>query len=284
MADSDLGLVDENGYQPEVLIISDSSGETAADVIRAATSQFEGDPIKMSRLSQVRSAEQVREYLDGIPDELLPGAVFHTIVDLDMRSEIRAELDRRSIPSIDLLGPAMNVIATLTGLEPVSIAGRRNEDDQRFHSRVAGMNFLDAHGENANPEGILEADAVLFGVTHSSKTPLALYLAFLGYKIATVVYREGGSVPEQLYQADPRRVFGMERINRTASTAPEGQMTNADAESYMGADAAADNRTEEQKAAHEIMDKIGCTVISIDGRSIEEYAAIVLNQLRTIEG
>jgi regulator of PEP synthase PpsR (kinase-PPPase family) len=282
MADFEQGLADEGAFQPEVLIISDSSGETAADVIRAATSQFEGDVIKMKRLSGVRSVGEVRDYLDSIPEELLPGAVFHTIVDYNMRSEIRSELDRRSIPSIDLLGPAMNVIAGLTGLEPVSIAGRRSEDDERFHSRVSGMNFLDAHGEGANPEGILEADAVLFGVPRSSKTPLALYLAFLGYKIATVVYREGVEVPKQLFEADPKRVFGMERIAQPQAT-PKGQITDAAADSFMGAEAAKAQLSEEQRKAHEVMDEIGCTVISVDGRTIEDYAAIVLNQIGRIE-
>ena len=52
-----------------------------------------------------------------------PTAVFHTFADGILRREIRRELDRRGIPSIDLLGPAVTVLSTLTGEEPTHAVG-----------------------------------------------------------------------------------------------------------------------------------------------------------------
>ena len=52
-----------------------------------------------------------------------PIAVFHTFVDERLRRDVRHELVRRGIPSIDLLGPAVTGLSTLTGEEPSNKIG-----------------------------------------------------------------------------------------------------------------------------------------------------------------
>ena len=65
---------------------------------------------------------QVKRF-DEHYDPERPCAVFHTFANGTLRREIRRELDRRGIPSIDLLGPAVTVISTLTGEEPTHEIG-----------------------------------------------------------------------------------------------------------------------------------------------------------------
>ena len=104
--------------KPVLYILSDSRGETANAVVCAAAAQFKDDSVEIVRLSNVKDLETVSEYFD---ENYLPGsacAVFHTFADGTLRREIRRELDRRGIPSIDLLGPAVTVISTLTGDAP----------------------------------------------------------------------------------------------------------------------------------------------------------------------
>ncbi len=117
---------DDIDYADDCVIIhvlSDSMGDTAAGVVAAAASQFELGSVRISRLPQVRSVDQVREYLDGASDDEHPSAVFHTIVDTDLRNDIRRELESRQLFSIDIIGPAINVLATLTETEPMNIPG-----------------------------------------------------------------------------------------------------------------------------------------------------------------
>ena len=71
----------------------------------------------------------VAKFLD---DNIVPGvpvAVFHTIVNRNLRRDIRRELDGRGVPSIDLLGPAITIISTLTDTEPKYQAGRRSNNE-----------------------------------------------------------------------------------------------------------------------------------------------------------
>lgn len=110
---------------PIVFVFSDARGKTASSVVEAAADQFVDGIIVIKKLGNVNSVEMVREYLDANADDNADVAVFHTIVDRNLRREIRNELDERGIPSIDLLGPAITIISTLTGEEPVYQSGRR---------------------------------------------------------------------------------------------------------------------------------------------------------------
>ncbi len=104
-------------------VISDSEGDTAAGVVAAAAAQFEEGCVKISRLPKVRTIDQVIEYLDANQESEHPTAVFHTIVDTDLRNDIRRELEARQIFSIDIIGPAINVLSTLTQSDPKNIPG-----------------------------------------------------------------------------------------------------------------------------------------------------------------
>lgn len=108
---------------PLIFVLSDSRGETAHTVVMAAAAQFGDGSVEIRRLPNVKNVEMVREYFDANFEADRPSAVFHTIADGSLRREIRRELDRRGIPSIDLLGPAVTVISTLTGEEPTHAIG-----------------------------------------------------------------------------------------------------------------------------------------------------------------
>ena len=123
MADPVEGIFSEE--PPVVFVFSDSRGKTASGVVTAAADQFVDGVITIKQLGNVRDIEMVREYLDKNMKEGDEVAVFHTIVDQNLRREMRRELDSRKIPSVDLLGPAITIIATLTGEEPKYETGRR---------------------------------------------------------------------------------------------------------------------------------------------------------------
>ena len=108
---------------PLIYVLSDARGETANTVVMAAAAQFAETSVDIERLSNVKDVDTVRAYFDENFDPDRPCAVFHTFANGTLRREIRRELDRRGIPSIDLLGPAVTVISSLTGEEPTHEIG-----------------------------------------------------------------------------------------------------------------------------------------------------------------
>ena len=114
---------------PLIYVLSDALGETANTVVMAAAAQFGDGSVEIQRLSNVKDVDTVRAYFDERYDASRPCAVFHTFANGILRREIRRELDRRGIPSIDLLGPAVTVISTLTGEEPTREIGALYKDE-----------------------------------------------------------------------------------------------------------------------------------------------------------
>ena len=114
---------------PLIYVLSDARGETANTVVMAAAAQFGDSSVEIQRLSNVKDVDTVRAYFDERYDASRPCAVFHTFANGILRREIRRELDRRGIPSIDLLGPAVTVISTLTGEEPTREIGALYKDE-----------------------------------------------------------------------------------------------------------------------------------------------------------
>lgn len=272
-------LDEEQGGTTVVHVISDSVGDTAYGVVQAAAGQFAESAIEIHRLPQLRTVSQVREYFDSPEHPEENTAVFHTVVDYNLRLELKQELDRRGIPSIDLLGPAMSILSTLTGDEPKNIPGIIRANDARYNRRVDGMDFFAEHDDGRKTDDLPEADAVLFGVSRTSKTPLSMYLAFLGYKVANITYVHGREVPKELFECNPRRVFGMVKPATVLETEAERAISDAAALSLAGSYADPTEADVEQAEAREIMDRIDCTIIEVDGRTIEDLASVILERL-----
>lgn len=55
--------IESNGLPPTVLVISDSLGDTACEVVLAAAGQFEEGSIRIARLPKVERVQQVVDYL-----------------------------------------------------------------------------------------------------------------------------------------------------------------------------------------------------------------------------
>ncbi len=120
--DLDEGVVLES-VKPLIFVMSDARGETANVVVMAAAAQFGPDSVDIVRLHDAKDLATVEKFLDENVRPNRPMAVFHTFSDKNMRREVRGLLESRGIPSIDLLGPAISVIATLSGEEPNNKVG-----------------------------------------------------------------------------------------------------------------------------------------------------------------
>lgn len=110
---------------PIIYVVSDARGETANAVVKAAAAQFEPGAVEIVRLSNITSVEALHDYFKENYDSKVPCAVFHTVADAALRRQIRRGLDDLNIPSVDLLGPAVQIVSKLTGLEPSYAIGAK---------------------------------------------------------------------------------------------------------------------------------------------------------------
>lgn len=71
------------------------------------------------------------------------------------------------------------------------------------------MEFSIANDDGNLANHLREADIVLVGVSRSGKTPLAMYLGYLGYKTANIPLVPGIQAPGQLFDVQRWKVVGL---------------------------------------------------------------------------
>ena len=269
---------------PTIHVISDSLGETAAEVALAATSQFGVGCVHIQRLPKVTKVEQVRAYLDEhCADPDVKALVFYTIVDRGLRAQIEAEFEARGIDSLDLIGPALDAVQRLTGLEPHIQAGAIRKVDDRYFNRINAMEFFVAHDDGRNPQDLTKADIVLVGVSRTSKTPLSMYMSFQGYRVANIPLAKGSEPPHELFDVEPHRIFGLISTPEVLSSMRNERLGSLEARKVAGSYADPTCIQEELDEARALMRKLGCIVVHTNGRAVEETAQIILGYFEQAE-
>lgn len=265
-----------------VLVISDALGETAASVALAAAGQFDEGAVAIERLSRVQDARQVKRYLESLAGAAKKIAAFHTIVQDELRCEVAGLLVEQGIDAVDLLGPAIGTIAALTGLAPKGIPGIIHRTDERYFKRIACMEYAVEHDDGRGADDLSEADIVLIGVSRTSKTPLSMYLALQGYRVANIPLAPQMEPPQALFEVDPARVFGLVTTVETITPIRAQRLGTAQAQSAAGSYADPDAIELEFAYARSLMKRLGCFVVHTDGKAIEESATEIIERLNRI--
>ncbi|NTU88317.1 MAG: kinase/pyrophosphorylase [Actinobacteria bacterium] len=273
------GIVRES---PLVHVISDSLGDTAAMVVSAAVSQFPQIQGTLGRLSHVKSIEQVFDYLDDNRMDGKPMVVFHTFADESLRERLWEYPHIDELYVVDLLGPAIEALSGVFGEIPIGKPGVIHETDAEYFKRIEAVDYTVNHDDGRGEDDLDDADIVLIGVSRTSKTPLSLFLATRGYKVANIPLVLGVEPPSSLFKVDRKKIFGLMSNARLLSEIRYRRLGTAMdvAESY----AAVEKVQEDLDNARALMRKLGCIVIRTDNKAIEETAQEILQYYKAGNG
>lgn len=262
----------------EIHVIADSTGETAARLARAAQAQFPGNPFRIIRHPRVMTAEALFLVVDRVRERVdRPCAVMSTLVNSVLRDLVDDACADLGIVHIDLLGPALAQLELATGAEAERVAMRPVGVEADYFNRIAAMEFAVRHDDGQQPEGLKGADIVLVAASRCGKTPLSMYLGYLGFKTANVPLVAGIRPPEELYQIDKWRIVG---LTLDPQLLAEIRMRRVKA---MGSHRRTDGYTELAKIYDEfdeikaIQRGLGCPVLDTTRMALEESAARVID-------
>ena len=255
-------------------VISDSLGETGETVALAAVSQFQPNVFRIERLPKITSPEDLRVQVTKHCGR--DCIFFYTLVDGALREEMQ-RLVEGGVIGVDLLGPAVARLAEVTGVEPTGEAGRLRRTDEGYFDRIEAMEFAVKHDDGRNIEGLQDADIVLIGVSRSSKTPISMYLAFKGWRVANVPLAPGMTPPDEIFELDPRRVFGLVTSVDVLLTIRQERMKELGG--WVPGYAERETVEAELAEARAVMRKIGCLVVHTDNRAVEESAQEILRHV-----
>ncbi len=257
-----------------VLIMSDGTGETAYRMLKAAMAQFQEDVV-ITRYANIREKQQIREILKAAHGDTL---VVYTFVDSEIRSWLRTSAEQQKFESIDLLGPIMDKLTQFFQKTPVSTPGLLHRVDEEYFSRIDAIEYAIRHDDGRSIKDLETADLVLIGVSRVSKTPVSIYLAQEGWKVANVTTVLGMKPPRELFEIDQHKVVGLTvdpsrlsevRIVRLRQLGV-ADSSYADVERVKG----------ELEHAHAIFAQNPLwPVIDVTGKSVEEISQEILDQV-----
>src|ERR1035437_412368 len=171
-----------------IYVLADSTGRTAERVIRAALSQFYDEDVRVHRLSKVCSQLDVQQALSIAV--LTPGLIVYTLVDPHLSAMVERVAEESGLITVDLLSPLIYSLSRYLGAPSREKPGLLHRIDTEYYRRVEAVNFTVKHDDGQETRYLHKADLVLVGVSRSSKTPLSMYLAHKGYKVANVSDRK----------------------------------------------------------------------------------------------
>lgn len=259
--------------KPRVYVLSDSVGETAELVVKAAGSQFGNEDIEIIRVPYVKSTADIYDVLNEAAGTNC--VIAYTLVLPELRDLLIGEADRLNIPVVDIMGPILDAFSLITNREPKHEAGLVRRLDEEYFRKVEAIEFAVKYDDGKDPRGITKADLVILGVSRTSKTPLCMYLAHKRIKAANVPLVPEVAPPEEIFQLPPNKVIGLtirpEQLNviRQERLRTLGLTSHADYASM-------ERILKELEYAEGIMRRVGCTVIDVTNKAVEENASRVL--------
>lgn len=260
-----------------IFAVSDSIGETAQQVAIAAASQFK-DNAEVKRIPYVKSLEDVEDLMKTIED-CEACMIVSTIITVNVREYLTQKCIEKNINIINVLGPIINVASTILNKYPDYNPGAMWNTDETYYKRIEAMEFAMQYDDSKDYRGLKNADVVLVGLSRTSKTPLCMYLANKGIKAINIPLVPEVGVPEELYEIDKKKIFGLtinplQLIEIRKRRLDKFHRITSDIE-YAG-----DARVlEELEYADKIMRKVGCKIIDVTERAIEDTALIILEKI-----
>ncbi|WP_432806482.1 pyruvate, water dikinase regulatory protein [Lederbergia lenta] len=260
-----------------IYVVSDSVGETAELVTKAAISQFNGSNAILKRYPFVEDIDNINEVLAMARND--QGMIVYTLVKPDIREYMKEQAKEQQINAVDVMGPIMDMFERNFDKAPLNEPGLVRLLDEDYFKKVEAVEFAVKYDDGRDPRGLLKADIILIGVSRTSKTPLSQYLAHKRYKVANVPIVPEVDPPNELFTIDPSRCIGLkispEKLNhirreRLLSLGLDDKANYANIERI----------EREMEYFDKISTKLGCTIIDVTNKAVEETANIIINYIQ----
>lgn len=262
-----------------IYAISDSFEETAAIVAKVAAAQFSDSKIIIDRFHCVKDRMAIDQIIETTQN-------FNSLLIIDMvQKELKDYLIHKAIEKniayFDLMEQAVATLSKVINQKPKLVSEATYQLNEEYFDRMEAIDFAVKYDDCKDPRAIKKADLVLIGISRTSKTPLSIYLATKNIKVANIPLVPEVVIPRELFEIPKERIFGLvtskQKLNtiRMERLKAHGLSDDANYASFERIDY-------ELKYADQIMKDIGCVVLNVADKAIEETASTILQILKEV--
>ena len=256
-----------------VHLVSDATGDTINSISRACLAQFTDVRLQIHYWNMIRTKRQLDLVAEGLRH--WPGLVLYTFVDEKMERALEDICLRNNLPSHSVLDPILTVMGAFLGRQSEHAPGKQHVLDDDYFARIEAMEYALSFDDGNRMDKLECADVVVIGVSRTSKTPTCIYLSHRGIKAANVpivpnvpLSLDFETLTKPLVVALTRDPDALVETRRTRLRL----LNQADDTDYTDPEQVRD----EVREARRLYAKLGCPVIDVTRRSVEETSAEIM--------
>lgn len=260
----------------DVYYVSGNTGILAKEMGKALLCQFPEVNFNEEMIPFIRTESQAKKTLTRI---LQQSAGRYPIIFSTLFSRnLNKIFDTPEVEFLNICDHFLLRLEEILEAEPIRLPGTaRTLDDTTMNRRVNAIHYSIAHDDGTGVQDYDEADLIIVGVSRSGKTPVSVYLATqMGLKTANYPLVEedlhGCRIPAEILR-NKQRTVGL-------STTPEMLSSFRDKRYKDSKYANISTCSNELDLSTQIFLKYQIPVVFSDGRSIEETATQVAQELK----
>jgi len=190
----------KNTYQ--IYLISDSTGETLDRIFIAIKAQFKNIDYKIYTCSFTRTENQIVKILSEA-EKKTNSIILYSIVDSGLAKHLANISNEKKIPCFGVLGDLILSFSKLLNQKASHQPSGQHTLNEEYYKRIEAIQFTMNHDDGNLIKEIQKSDIILLGVSRTSKTPTAIYLANKGFKTSNIPLVNENSIPKIL-KDDPK--------------------------------------------------------------------------------
>lgn len=259
---------------PPIYVVSGGRGIAGNNLVQALLIQYPDNQIPVIIVPNTSNEDELFDVVMKAKTD--GGLIVHTMVNTSLRKKVIEFCAEFGVREVDLMGKLADYLDEELDIEPLMHPGLYREINYQYFDRIESIEFTLSHDDGMSPERLDNAEIIITGVSRAGKTPLSVYLAMYGWKVANVPLVHGIPPPDELFKVDPQRVFGLHISASQLITHRKKRLegwNNHQNETYI------DERAvrEEIRNAMFVFDKGRFTVVNVSNKPIESTANEILN-------
>jgi [pyruvate, water dikinase]-phosphate phosphotransferase / [pyruvate, water dikinase] kinase len=265
-------MADTHTYH--IFAVSDATGEMAMNIAFAGLRQFKIENVNIVRKARVTDRQKMAAVITEAKKR--HAVILFTFVGHHLRDQFIEECAQQRVVAIDIMGPVMEVLTNYLHSHPSDEPGLKYKQTSEYFRRQEAIDFTVKHDDGMGLDTLGQADIVLLGISRTSKTPLSVYLAFRGHKVANLPLIREVPIPQELDHVEKTKLVGLTISAEKLVQFRETRLIKLGrplSEEY----ASIDRINEELNYARGVFEQLGnIPVIDVTGKAIEEIATEVL--------
>ena len=267
-----------------IFVMSDCTGESAANTCRAALGQFEvcRDLTCPTNLAIYRFLTEEKEVFEIVRQAAKEDAlIVYTLVEKRMKQAVESACKLYKVNSVDMWSNLLEEMEVHLEKQRIGVPlGRRNSGSRElgpdYFKMIEAVEYTRKQDDGALPENWKDADILLLGVSRTGKTPLSIYLGQRGLKVANLPLVPGVPVPKQLYEIDQEKIFALLVDPHTLHSIRTNRLSNLGIESNESYDDLRKIRDELSEAKKLYAQNPIWPVVDVTNTGVEESAARIM--------